>query len=135
MTDPILQGSNWLELWSEQKSAGLNSSQEYEPIQPYRIPFIIDVPIIALQCLYPQARDTWFTGGWVSQVNTINGLGRDFIGGRSVIPLNKEPVILVYGLAFSQYELKMDHPPWLAQVRVTLWTYIGDPSNYLTLRE
>lgn len=137
MSQPVLQltsQGNWNQIYDESRSAvPATPSGGHTPIPAFEIPFLFDKHIIAVRCLSPSAKPTWRYAGTLSQ-RFQAGTG----GSASTLPtldatslslrINRSKLV-VFKKYTQQYELLFESPPWIKEMRLTIWQYVGTESD------
>lgn len=99
------------------------------PIPAFEIPFLFSRPVLAVKAFSQSARSYWKHGGTLTQRIQL-GSG----GSASTLPIvenNRRSLRLgrtelcYFPMIASQYELLLECPHWLDDVRVTIWEYVG----------
>ncbi len=137
MSEPVLQlqsQGNWNQIYDESRSAvPLTPAGGHIPIPAFEIPFLFDRHIIAVRCLSPTAKATWRFAGMLSQ-RFRAGTG----GSASPLPtldatslalrINRSRLV-VFQKYTAEYELLFESPPWIKDMRLSIWQYLGSESD------
>jgi hypothetical protein len=99
------------------------------PIPAFEIPFLFSRPVLAVKAFSQSARSYWKYGGTLTQRVQLGSGGTN-----SLLPIaenNRRSLRLgrtelcYFPMISSQYELLLECPHWLDDVRVTIWEYVG----------
>lgn len=136
MQDLILElgnPANFMQVYDERRDVAPAGGGFSEPLPAFEIPFLFSQPLLAVKAFSQSARGTWRFGGTLTQRVQL-GSG----GSGSVLPIaeNQRRALrlgrteLCYFPAISnQYELLLEAPHWLDDLRVTIWEYVGPIST------
>ena len=137
MSQPVLQlttQGNWNQIYDESRSAvPMSPVGGHYPIPAFEIPFLFDKHIIAVRCLSTSAKATWRFAGTLSQ-RFRAGTG----GSTSPLPILDAEILslrlnrsrlVVFKQYTQQYELLFESPPWIKDMRLSIWQYIGEQSD------
>jgi hypothetical protein len=137
MSQPVLQltsQGNWTQIYDESRTAiQATPAGGHIPIPAFEIPFLFDKHVIAVRCLSPSAKATWRfagtlsqrfqagTGGTASPLPTVDA---------SSLSLRLNRTLLVIFKKYTQeYQLLFESPPWIKDMRLSIWQYIGAESD------
>lgn len=101
-----------------------------EPIPAFEIPFLFSRPLLAVKAFSKTARASWKFGGTLTQRIQLGSGGTNSIlpiaeNQRRALRLGRTE-LCYFPLIASQYELLLECPHWLDDVRVTIWEYVGE---------
>lgn len=131
MAEPILDllnPDNWNQIYQEERTAQpATEAGGYYPIPIFEIPFVLQSRVLAVQCFSSTAKPTWrFAGNLKPQVAApIAGINSPSLEISSIyLQLNRTRLVVLQPYAGS-YNLVLENAPWLKDLRVTIWEYIG----------
>lgn len=137
MSQPVLQlqdSSKWLLTYDERREAKpTGASDTFYPIPAFEVGVAFESPIIAVRCLSTTAKARWRFAGTLSQRfplgtgGAASSLPTVTAGFRS-LRLNRSQLVQFQRLT-STYELTLESPPWVKDLRFTVWQYTGSISD------
>lgn len=90
-------------------------------------PFILGTftaQLIAIDISTTNIRDTWYTGGWLSQIININ-LGTENLFKAYSQRVKLGGSIIVFPNNYSSYQLEFSFPEWFQDGELILWEFKG----------
>jgi hypothetical protein len=131
MAEPILDllnPSNWNQVYDEARSAQpATPSGAYYPIPIFEIPVVLNSRVLVVRCISTTAKTTWrFAGNLKPQVAApVAGVISPPVEIASIyLQVNRTRLIVLQPYA-NNYNLVLENAPWLKDLRVTIWEYIG----------
>jgi hypothetical protein len=125
--------ANWLQVYDELRQVVVISPVAHTPIPAFEVPFIFDRAILAVKAFSATASPRWrFAGDLVQQVQLGTGGGSSGLPlatvERQALRLNRTEFVL-FDKVTSDYQLTVECPFWLRDLRITIWEYVGAVSN------
>lgn len=128
--------SNWIQSYQEEKNVIYDAAGGYTALPAFEIPISFDKKILAIRTNSAGAKFTWRFSGVLSQRLQLGG-------GFTPLPvasswerrlrINRSQLLLL-PLYTSNYELLFEPYPWIKNISLTIWEYIGiinDPTEDL----
>lgn len=120
---------NWLQIYSESRSAVPVGSDGYVPIPAFEIGVKLSTPVIACRATSVKARGWWRSAGTLYQRYQIGTIGSgnalpEADGAAIFVPLNRTKLVQ-FDLWKPEYSLVYACPYWFEQVKFEVWSYIG----------
>lgn len=144
VTFPIVGGDKWGLLWNEVYDATDTDFRNYRLNGRYLYPISIDIltesEVIAVRVTSEAAKSSWYRAGSMLQlVENPSFPGYVPVAGasntpyaiieRKLVTLNSAPDILVFQKFASTTRFVFDPMPWIPQVQIQVWEYLGTPVN------
>lgn len=125
--------ANFLQVYDERRDVEPAGNGYEFPLPAFEIPFLFDRPVLFVKALSTSARSTWKHGGVLTQRVQL-GSG----GSASTLPLAENQrrglrlgrtELCYFPLIAPQYQILLEAPHWLDDLRVTIWEYVGPIST------
>lgn len=136
MSDLILElnnQANFVLVYDERRDVEPAGNGYQFPLPAFEIPFLFDRPLLVVKAVSTTARGTWRFGGTLTQRIQL-GSG----GAISLLPLAENQrralrlgrtELCYFPLIAPQYQILLEAPHWLDDLRVVIWEYIGPIST------
>jgi hypothetical protein len=98
----------------------------YNPIPDFRLPVLLDSPIIAVVSESQDAKSHWYLGCRISQL--IQAPATEFIEAETEsrrIPINRPPLLVDWPHTGLSYAVRVRVPFWHKELTITVWEYTG----------
>lgn len=100
----------------------------FVPLPPFKIPLLIESPIIAVRATSEEAGGSWKLGAWCdrviptsSQVIAIAQISAE----RNPLGLGKTTLLDFSQNPVDSYQLQIEPPYWMPDLRIEVWEYVG----------
>lgn len=136
MSQPLLDfgnQANWLLVYEERRDAAYLDEQQFTPLPAFELPFLFDKPILACKAFSQGAKPTWRFAGTLTQRFQLGsgGVGTTLPiaeASRRGLKLGRTE-LCVFTQYTQHYELLLECPYWLDNLRLTIWEYVGPNSD------
>lgn len=125
--------ANWLQVYDELREVERVTLNEYNPLPKFSIPFLFDKRILSIRTNSTTAKPYWRYAGQLTQrfqigtggTNTLLPVA-DFT--RKRLNLNRTELVILPQYT-SVYELLLEVPYWIEDLRLTIWEYTGPEAD------
>lgn len=119
----------WEFLYDESREAQQPAPGQYIPIPRVTLPILLQEKVIVIGTSSTKVRPNWKSAGTVTQRLLIPSLGVGVVDGfRQNLRVNALTLV-VFPQLTPDYQLDIDVHPWIRDLDISIWRYIGPEQN------
>jgi hypothetical protein len=121
----------WEPIFDEVYDAVSVAPGAFTPIPRKEIPILLEESVLAVGTSSSTSPANWRYAGRLVQRANISGVSTGLVDGQDVRCKLNLISLVVFPLLVPQYRLAYDFPPWIQNLSLSLWRYIGPETTDL----